>query len=703
MNKVQTKEKSETKVFIVEDDPTIHMHLEFMLKTKGYQVIGSAVNSTDAIESIRTTNPDIILMDVSIEGELDGIDTALIIKEEFNKPVVFITSFFDEATIARAKIANPYGYLIKPVSPKDLYIAIDICLYNHSIESQLKENEEWFYTSLGSISDGIITIDKDDRVKFINQSAEKLLGHTNSMIGESLLNVYNPIREKINSVGASVNYHLFPSQQSDNIYLLQKDGSKIFLEETIRPIEDTRLGVTLGKIIVFKDISKRLFLEQKIVIRLRYEIGVSNFSKVLLSPFTNLATLNNSFRELLSFLNMTRVTYSSISEIGYETYYNIIEESTVNDNIPLSVGYPDEFKYYLQETLDIIRGNNLLYGNANSAPDKLKTTLSLREIKSYILIPIFYQHSLDGFVFFEDTTQVRDWPEEDLQIFRIIGDLISTFIERTRNESLIKNHRDYLEKLVEEKTSELQNTVKLAQAANKAKSEFLANMSHELRTPLNAILGYSELLQENAKTAELPIYVDYASKISSSGRHLLALVTDILDVSKIEAGKMDLYIEEVSIQNVTTEVESMIQPLLKKNNNTFTVTYADGASHLQTDHLKLKQCLINLLSNANKFTNSGTIQLIIRPELKSNQPFVEFIVKDTGIGIPKDKFDKLFKIFSQTESGTSRRYGGTGIGLYLTEKICLMLGGKVSVESEEGKGATFTITLPQKNYQQSVD
>jgi signal transduction histidine kinase len=228
-------------------------------------------------------------------------------------------------------------------------------------------------------------------------------------------------------------------------------------------------------------------------------------------------------------------------------------------------------------------------------------------------------------------------------------------------------------------------------------------MSHELRTPLNAILGYSELLQENAKTAELPVYVEYASKISSSGRHLLALVTDILDVSKIEAGKMDLYIEEVSIQNVTTEVESMIQPLLKKNNNTFTVTYADGASHLQTDYLKLKQCLINLLSNANKFTNSGTIQLIIRPELKGNQPFVEFIVKDTGIGIPKDKFDKLFKIFSQTESGTSRRYGGTGIGLYLTEKICHMLGAKVSVESEEGKGSTFTITLPQKNHQPSVD
>jgi two-component system OmpR family sensor kinase len=689
MNSMQNKAKADTRVFIVEDDPTIHMHLEFMLKNKGYLVVGAAANSIDAIESIGITKPDLILMDVSIEGERDGIDTALIIKEQFNIPVVFITSFFDEATIARAKIATPFGYLIKPVAPKDLYVAIDISLYNHSVETQIKENEQWFYTSLSSISDGIITIDKNENVKFINQSAEKLLGHTNSMIGESLLNVYNPIREKINSVGASVNYHLFPSQQSDNIYLLQKDGSKIFLEETIRPIEDTRLGVTLGKIIVFKDISKRLFLEQKIVIRLRYEIGVSNFSKVLLSPFTNLATLNNSFRELLSFLNMTRVTYSSISEIGYETYYNIIEESTVNDNIPLSVGYPDEFKYYLQETLDIIRGNNLLYGNANSAPDKLKTTLSLREIKSYILIPIFYQHSLDGFVFFEDTTQVRDWPEEDLQIFRIIGDLISTFIERTRNESLIKNHRDYLEKLVEEKTSELQNTVKLAQAANKAKSEFLANMSHELRTPLNSIIGFSKLIRLPAEYSKEQEFITY---INTAGNHLLKLVNDILDISKMESGKM--LISKTKFMLYDTLINSiliMMPQATKKNMKIIQPEKID--IEFLGDEKRLRQVFINFLSNAIKFTgDNGLIEI----NLKNIGEYTEISFRDTGVGISLEHQKFIFDKFYQVGQVMYSENEGTGLGLSISKHIVEMHGGVILLESEPGKGSTFTIRLPLK-------
>ncbi len=688
MTTVPIKEKAETKVFIVEDDPTIHMHLEFMLKNKGYLVVGSAANSNDAIESIRVTNPDLILMDVSIEGELDGIDTALIIKEEFGKPVVFITSFFDENTIARAKIATPYGYLIKPVSPKDLYIAIDICLYNHSMETQLKENEEWFYTSLGSISDGIITIDKDEKIKFINQSAEKLLGHTNSMIGEFLNTVYNPIREKVDAVDMSTEY-LFLNQQKDNIYLPQKDGTKVFLEETVRPIQENRTGNTLGKIIVFKDISKRLYLEHKIVIRLRYEIGVSNFSKVLLSPFTNLETLNTSFRDLLSFLNMTRVSYSNISEIGYETYFSVNEETVANDTIPLSIGYPDDFKLYLQDSVDILRSNNLLFGNLNSFPEQLRTTISFRGIKSFILIPIFYQHSLDGFVFFEDTMQVRDWPEEDLQIFRIIGDLISTFIERTRNENLIKNHRDYLEKLVEEKTSELQNTVKLAQAANIAKSEFLANMSHELRTPLNSIIGFSKLIRLPEEFNKEQEFLGY---INSAGNHLLKLVNDILDISKMESGKMLIVKANFQLyDSLLNSILIMMPQATKKNMKILQPEKLD--IQFYGDEKRIRQVFINFLSNAIKFTGeNGLIEII----LKNTGDYVEISFRDTGVGISIEHQKFIFDKFYQVGQIMYSENEGTGLGLSISKHIVETHGGLILLDSEPGKGSTFTIRLPLK-------
>ena len=230
-----------------------------------------------------------------------------------------------------------------------------------------------------------------------------------------------------------------------------------------------------------------------------------------------------------------------------------------------------------------------------------------------------------------------------------------------------------------------------AEAMSRTKSSFLANMSHELRTPLNAIIGYSEILQEDAAAKEDKEPIDDLQKIESAGRHLLGLINNILDLSKIEAGKMDIFIEEVDVQALVKEVLSIVKPLADKNENSIEVICPADIGSFRSDHTKVKQCLLNLLSNANKFTSKGTLTLMVAREDNSR---ASFRVSDTGIGMTEEQLGQLFEAFTQTYASTTRRFGGTGLGLAITKHFCTMLGGNVTVESTPGTGSTFTITLP---------
>jgi signal transduction histidine kinase len=235
-----------------------------------------------------------------------------------------------------------------------------------------------------------------------------------------------------------------------------------------------------------------------------------------------------------------------------------------------------------------------------------------------------------------------------------------------------------------------ENAQKIAEQANRTKSEFLANMSHELRTPLNAIIGYSEmLLEEAADGGQLETYQDLG-KIKNSGQHLLALINDILDISKIEAGKMELYIEKIQLSQIIQELVDLVQPLCQKNQNQLVVNWHQEIPPIRSDLIKLRQCLLNLLSNACKFTHGGQIHL----QISLRQSTIFFQVQDNGIGIPTEKISRLFQPFSQIDSSTTRQYGGTGLGLAITREFARMLGGDVVVSSDLGQGSCFTLSLP---------
>ena len=242
---------------------------------------------------------------------------------------------------------------------------------------------------------------------------------------------------------------------------------------------------------------------------------------------------------------------------------------------------------------------------------------------------------------------------------------------------------------------ELEEARELSEVANRTKSQFLANMSHELRTPLNAIIGYSEILQEDAADSGQEQVVPDLKKIEGAGRHLLGLINDILDLSKVEAGKMDVFIEEIDIPSLLDEVKAIITPLVAKNGNTLEVRLADRIGSMRTDRTKVKQCLLNVLSNASKFTQDGKLTVGVE-RLETDRRMVQIMISDTGIGMSGEQLGRLFQAFSQADASTTKKFGGTGLGLAITRHFCRLLGGDVTVASQAGEGSTFTIVLPDQ-------
>ena len=235
-----------------------------------------------------------------------------------------------------------------------------------------------------------------------------------------------------------------------------------------------------------------------------------------------------------------------------------------------------------------------------------------------------------------------------------------------------------------------------AQQASQAKSVFLANTSHELRTPLNAIIGYSEMLMEDAGGPENAELASDLEKIRGSAHHLLGLINEILDLSKIEAGKMEVLIEEFDVAASVRDVAATVEPIAERNGNAFDVECAGDAGTMRSDAAKFRQSLLNVLGNACKFTKDGSIRLRVTREARDGADWIFLETTDTGIGISPRQMGNLFKDFMQADPATTRKYGGTGLGLAITRRFCQMLGGDVTVRSEQGKGSTFTIELPAR-------
>ena len=293
----------------------------------------------------------------------------------------------------------------------------------------------------------------------------------------------------------------------------------------------------------------------------------------------------------------------------------------------------------------------------------------------FVVIPLLANDRSIGVLNVMDK-RIRRFTDDEVSLLSAFADQTSLALEKVRLLEEAGQARDE------------------AEEASRTKSQFLANMSHELRTPLNAIIGYSEMLQEEASEIENEEFEEDLERINGAGKHLLGLINDVLDISKIEDGAMDIYLETFPIEPMVQDVVTTMQTLVEKNSNSLEIDCPDSVGSIHAGTTKIRQCLFNLIGNASKFTEQGTISLKVSRGIAEGQEWINFAVSDTGIGMNEEQMGRLFEAFAQAEASTTRRFGGTGLGLAITRHFCEMMGGTVLVESQAGKGSTFTMKLP---------
>jgi len=379
---------------------------------------------------------------------------------------------------------------------------------------------------------------------------------------------------------------------------------------------------------------------------------------------------------------------------------NIIEKHVIEQRLTEAIEAISEgFSLYDGEDRLVICNTRykdmFSYGDAAVVPG----TTFAKIVESTVASGLIEDAKADGAAWLERRIALHRHPSEPHVQRRSDGRWIRVSERLTDNGGVVATYTDITElKLREAELANLVHELEVARdaadEASRTKSRFLANMSHELRTLLNAIIGVTELLQEDAREFERTDEVEPLDRVQRAARHLLALINDILDLAKIEAGRMELVLESFPIATVIEDVLRTVEPIANKNGNQLVMSFSPTIGSMYADQMRVRQALMNLVSNASKFTAKGTVTVSAsRRQLKEGER-IEFVVADTGIGMTAEQVSRLFQEFSQVDSSTTRKYGGTGLGLAISRRFCQMMGGDISVESQPGQGSRFTIALP---------
>ncbi|TYQ24611.1 response regulator [Pseudanabaena sp. UWO310] len=679
-----------TKLLIV-DDEADNLDLLQRIFHRGYQVL-RAKNGFDALE-ILANEPDIaVIVSDQRMPMMSGTEFLSQVAELYPDTLrIILTAHADIKDLVEAiNQSKVFQYITKPYKVEELTKVVQQATEIHKLlksrTSQLRndlENAEAKYTSIfENAVEGIFQTTIDGRYLIANPMLAQIYGYPSS---ESLINnvtnIANQIYVNPNRRQEFINIlrnHDTVSNFESQVY--RRDGTKIWISENVRAVRDFD-GVLIGFEGTVQDISqrKRAEEESQLLQSLTLEISaVNDFQTALEIALRKICQFTGwDYGEAWvpagdekQILVCSPAWYSSLE--GLEEFRQLSERIS----FPSGIGFPGRvWEYQRPEWIwDISLETELNFLRKYPALEC--------GLQSGLAIPVCADTNVVAIIAFF----TRNPNDGDQQLVGLIGAIamqLGALMRRKRDEESLR--------LMNEELSLARDR---ALEANRTKSSFIANMSHELRTPLNAIIGYSEMLQEDAALLGLDDFGEDLQKIYRSGKHLLDLINDILDMTKIEAGKLEIYYDNFDLPMLVWETCKTIEPLLSKNSNQIHIECDRQLGSIRTDMTRLRQVLLNILSNACKFTKSGEITIKVNRLNSLQGEIFYFTITDTGIGISPENLQNLFQPFNQADSSTTRQYGGTGLGLAISRRLCQMMGGDIHVESELGKGSTFTICLP---------
>lgn len=628
------------RILIVEDETIVARDMQRQLGELGYESLGYATGGEEAIAMAGQLLPNLVLMDIQLPGDMDGIAAAQAIRKQFSIPVIFVTAFDADEVIERAKMSEPYGYILKPFSERELRTSIEMALYKYKIEGALREREFQLTQTFESSPIGVAVFSVSGAILRVNPAFCRLLGRSKE---ELLSLVFYDISHRDNVEGDRefVQKMLDGGVQSTQIEraFLHKDGRQIFAQINVGLVRN-KDGSPSHFVTQCQDITERKRAEEQL---LKFSLAVEQSAESIIIVDTN--------------GNIEYVNAAFFQSHGFTKNEVVGKKLKILDSGETSAQVHAEMWHTLLQG-KVWRGefiNRRKDGN--------------RMIESAIVSPL---RQADG----------------------VVSHYVSVQVDITEQQKLkveLDRHRYHMEEMVASRTKELAIVSEQAEAANRAKSDFIANISHEIRTPMNGVLGMTYLALNSTNDPKLR---DYLQKIHLSGQHLLHIVDDVLDFSKIESGKMVLENVDFSLHELLQDLNSIMTGKVSGRNLTLTFNIDPQVpAYLRGDPYRLKQILINYTNNALKFTEQGDINVYVR-KLNATAVgwMVRFEVEDTGIGMSKEQQNKLFQSFEQADSTTTRKYGGTGLGLVICKRLATFMGGEVGVLSTLGQGSTFWFT-----------